>query len=231
VSPVKYRPDTTTPQGIPCKSCRRGHTRHSQAAIPEHGNRASRIPACGTYRMAASIQMNMATSSLLRTPDMSARRHLLSKSHRLSEALPAILPTQESDISRPRIVEGRGSRAGLAVSHENSGVHFPLLRPCPCTFGTSPFLRTHCIARPLETLFMLVVRDQHPPFPVQPSPGLCLASLAKCSGPSANPTQPLAATPGAIRLCLVNNPVSNSLDFSGTVTGLTLPSSAAFDAC
>src|ERR1017187_2988937 len=31
VSPVKYRPDTTTSQRIPCKSCRRVHMRHSQA--------------------------------------------------------------------------------------------------------------------------------------------------------------------------------------------------------
>jgi hypothetical protein len=61
--------------------------------------------------------------------------------------------------------------------------------------------------------------------------GAALASLARCSCAVANPAKPLAVAPCAIRLRSVYNPISRSLHFSGTVTGLTLPSAAAFLAC
>jgi len=57
-----------------------------------------------------------------------------------------------------------------------------------------------------------------------------MASLAKRSCASTNPAQPLAATEGAIRLCLVHGPEPRSLYLAGAVAIGALPGSAAFSA-
>ena len=223
-------PGTTAPLCILCRSCPLVHRRCNPVAIPEPGSRVARKQACGTGCKGASIQPSMARFSFLRIQGLRAPIHHSPLSHLPSWALLASSLPPRSGTSKPRRALGRGSRNDVALACESFAVHWPLLRPCPCTFGTSPFLRTHCIDRPLQTLFLFEVRYQCPPFLNKPSPGLCLAPLANCPGAPANPAQPLAAAPGAIRLCLVNNPVSRSLNFSGTMTRLTLSRPSAFHA-
>jgi hypothetical protein len=148
--PVKCRPDTTTPQCIPCTPCRRVRTRHSQAARRGPGNRASRRPACGTWHRAASIQPSIARFCLRRISGLQAPIHPSPLSHRPSWAFLASSLPPRSGTSKPRRALGRGSRNDVALACESLAVHWPLPRPCPCTFGISPFLRTRCIDRPLE---------------------------------------------------------------------------------
>jgi len=54
------------------------------------------------------------------------------------------------------------------------------------------------------------------------------SALSQSSGSPANPTQPLAATEGAIRLRSVHNPVSRALYLAGAVTVGALPGASAF---
>lgn len=150
-------PGTTRAQCNSCKSCLCGHKRHSQVATPEPNNRASRRRTCRTWNMAASPQPSKAISSLQRIPGLSAQNHPLPNSHRPSEPLLVPSPPLGAEIARPHIAAGRGSRTGLAFSHENSEVHFPLLRRCPRTFGISQYLRTHCIDRPFQALFLFLI--------------------------------------------------------------------------
>jgi hypothetical protein len=60
---------------------------------------------------------------------------------------------------------------------------------------------------------------------------LRLPLLTQRAGAPANPAQPLAAAPGAIRLRSVNKSVARALHFSGTVTIGAFPGAFALAAC
>lgn len=150
---AKCCPLPTAPQGISGKSCRRGHTRHSQEAIREPKNYAARIRACRTGRKGTSIQPSMAKSSHQRTPVLRGPIHPSPQSYLPSWAFLTSSPPTRPDTAKSRKTVGRGIQNDLALFSEGFAVHWPLLRLCPCTFGTSRFPHTCRTEMPSDTPF------------------------------------------------------------------------------
>ena len=102
----------------------------------------------------------MAKSRLLRSPGLRGPDQASSQSQLPLWVLLTSSLSARPDTAKSRKTVGRGIQNDVALACEGFAVHWPLLRPDPCTLGIAPFLRTHCIDRPLETLFMFVVRFQ-----------------------------------------------------------------------
>jgi hypothetical protein len=120
--------------------------------------------------------MSTAKSSLLSIPGLRGPGQASPLSHLPSLAFLASSPPTGPDTAKSRNAAGRGIRNDVTSVCESFAVQWPLLRPYRCTFGTSPFLRIHCIDRPLQTLFMFVVWYHCLPFLNQPSMALWAAT-------------------------------------------------------